>query len=409
MATIIDGSLTPRGKKISFPNGMEWYESNVSNKYIYDIKYANGLWLATSGTNGIYGSSDGKNWSQDIFTGLSVSFSLCYADGLWVSAGTGLYYSTDGKSWSPSNITSVGFRSVHNANGIWIAGSSDSHGLYYSTDGKKWTQSNITSGKFSNTIFKHLIYNANGIWVAGACDSNLGLYYSINGMNWTHSNISSIDITCVNYANGIWEATSTTTGVYYSLDGKSWTLGLNVADYYNNVQYGNGLWVASSDNHGTYSSFNGKNWVQGNLEGTGIQNLNYANGIWIAERNSVGSADKGILYSFDGKNWVWSNITSGYRFSLFNANGMWVAGNQISPLKLLYSPTWEVSTPPRTVSEEWVLKSSVTASPLTIPGESGFLTLPLEADFSSGLTAYDKFVLVEDGSSSLSLGDHFTV
>lgn len=385
MATIIDGSLTPRGKKKSFPNGMVWYESNISNNDIHDIKYGNGLWLATTGSSKkIYASVDGKNWSADIVKGPTDSFcySFCYADGLWVIAGTGLHYSTDGKNWSASNITSGTFYSVHNANGMWIAGGYGV-GLYYSADGKNWTKSNITSGNFADSGFKHVICNANGLWVAGAINPTNGLYYSTNGKTWTQSNISSLGITCVNYANGIWEATSKTTGVYYSLDGKSWSLGLNVADYYNDVQYGNGLWVASSDHHGTYFSVDGKNWSQGNLEGTGIQNLSYANGIWLAERNSVGSANKGILYSVDGKNWVWSNITAGYRFCFLNANGIWVAGNQISPFKLLYSPTWEVSTPPRTVSEEWVLKRSVNmTSPVNLSRQS------INVEFQSALQDY---------------------
>ena len=125
-----------------------------------------------------------------------------------------------------------------------------------------------------------------------------------------------------------------------------------------------------------------------------------ANGLWVI------ATSIGLYYSSDATTGTKSNITSGEFRSVYNANGIWVAGTSSG---LYYSPTWEVSTAPRSVSEEWVLKSSVTASPLTIPGESGFLTLPLEADFSSGLTAYDKFVLVEDSSSSLSLGDHFTI
>lgn len=118
MATIIDGSLAPRGKKISFPNGMEWYQSNVTSGGFQCIYHANNIWVA--------GSSD-----------------------------KGLYYSVDGKSWAQSNITSSTFYSVYNANGLWVA--AGQAGLYYSTNGTHWVQSNLTSGKFLS------VYNANGI------------------------------------------------------------------------------------------------------------------------------------------------------------------------------------------------------------------------------------------------------
>ena len=69
-----------------------------------------------------------------------------------------------------SKIISGQFRFVYNANGIWVAGSTN--GLYYSEDGITWTESNITSGYFE------CIYNANGIWVTGG--DKYGLYYSIS-------------------------------------------------------------------------------------------------------------------------------------------------------------------------------------------------------------------------------------
>jgi hypothetical protein len=79
----------------------------------------------------------------------------------------------NGTKWTQSNITSGSFKSVYNANGIWVAGSEFHSGLYYSVDGKEWTQSNITSGGFQS------VYNANGIWVAGS-GGDSGLYYSVS-------------------------------------------------------------------------------------------------------------------------------------------------------------------------------------------------------------------------------------
>ena len=105
--------------------------------------------------------------------GVSAKIFNCiyYANGIWVAGGTnsiGLCYSTDGKVWFQSDITSGYFECVYYANGIWVAAG---NGLYYSIDGKTWTQSNITSGSF------YSVYYSNGIWVAGS-DNNKGLYYS---------------------------------------------------------------------------------------------------------------------------------------------------------------------------------------------------------------------------------------
>ena len=75
----------------------------------------------------------------------------------------------NGTAWTRISYNGY-FNAVHNANGIWVAGSGGDTGLYYSVDGKEWTQSNITSGYFN------AVHNANGIWVAG---SSGGLYYSV--------------------------------------------------------------------------------------------------------------------------------------------------------------------------------------------------------------------------------------
>ena len=403
MATIIDGSLAPRGKKVSFPNGMEWYESNITSGRFPRVHYADGLWVAGSTNEGLYYSLNGKTWAQSNITSLSF-ISLYKADGLWIAGGynTGLYYSIDGKIWKQSNITSGHIFSIYNANGLWVVGGSSSKGILYSVDGKTWTSSNITSKQID------VIYYADGLWVAGSTEN--GYYYSTNGKTWTQSNISSGYANSIYKANGLWVLGGD--GIYYSTDGKTWTQS-NITSNSMTIHYYNGVWVAGdgSQQTGLYFSTDGKSWSPAicNYEFVQVNGIFGSSGIYIAAAiggDRTGSKT-GASYSIDGKTWYMIPLKdNAYAYAMYAANGMWVAATSQG---LYYSPTWEVSTPPRTVSEEWVLKSSVIVSPLTIPGESGFLTLPLEADFSSGLTAYDKFVLVEDGSSSLSLGDHFTI
>ena len=69
-------------------------------------------------------------------------------------------------------MTSYGFYTVYYANGIWVAGSNNSHGLWWSTDGKDWTQG---TGSMTSYTFNS-VYYANGIWIAGS--NRYGLWWS---------------------------------------------------------------------------------------------------------------------------------------------------------------------------------------------------------------------------------------
>lgn len=97
---------------------------------------------------------------------------------------------------------------IYCANGIWVAGSSDS-GLWYSTDGKSWKNA-IYGGNFTD------IYCTHGVWVAASSD---GLYYSTNGIRWYVSDNGNGNFYDVHYANGVWVAGSdNNAGLYYSTD-----------------------------------------------------------------------------------------------------------------------------------------------------------------------------------------------
>ena len=282
------------------------------------------------------GFPNGMEWTQSNIT--SGNFNTVYnANGLWVAGSSnnkGLYYSTDGKTWTQSNITSGYFGTVYNGNGMWVAGSSSNSngkGLYYSTDGKTWTQSNITQYTFDT------VYNSNGLWVAG-CSSH-GLYYSTNGKNWTRSNITSVSIYTVYNGNGMWVAgstgTSTTNGLYYSTDGKNWTQSNITSGKYISVYNANGLWVTSDwyGDNGLMYSTDGKTWKQSNLTSGKCEGVYNANGLWVAGSSN----NKGLYYSTDGKNWTQSNITSGCFQSIYNASGIWVASDWHGVKGILYS------------------------------------------------------------------------
>ena len=96
-------NLLPEG---NFPNGKKWTKSNSINT-CSTIKYADGLWVASSINVGIYYSTNGKDWTLGNNTYQRV-YSIEYADGVWVASDEKLkviIYSTDGKEWLQSNIT----------------------------------------------------------------------------------------------------------------------------------------------------------------------------------------------------------------------------------------------------------------------------------------------------------------
>lgn len=403
MATIIDGSLAPRGEKKSFPNGIEWYESNITDGSFHRVHYANDIWVASTMGAGVYYSLNGKIWAKSNITSFGFN-SINYANGLWVagSGANGLYYSTNGRLWTKSNITSSTFYSVYNANGLWVAGGSSSRGILYSVDGKTWTSSNLTSKQIN------VIYYADGLWVAGSADS--GIYYSTNGKSWIHSNVTSSSASSIYKANGLWVCGGG--GIYYSTDGKTWTQS-NITSNSMKIHYYNGVWVAgdSSQTTGFYFSADGKSWSPAicSYESVQVNKIFGSSGIYIAA--AIGTDKTGIktgaAYSIDGKTWQMVPLKgTTYGYSIYAANGLWVAATSKG---LYYSPTWEVSTPPRAVSEEWVLKSAATTSSLNFSTVTLFDTIPFDANFSSGLTDYDQFVLVHDGESTINLGGHFKV
>lgn len=386
MATIIDGSLAPRGKKKSFPNGMEWYESNITSGKFSKPYYGNNLWLVpcvTTGSASLYYSIDGKSWiDTGLFKNVSIQ-GIMYANGLWIIAcNEGLYYSYSGKVWTKiSSISGVCYI-IYNYNGLWVT-SNDSK-TYYSMDGLNWTES------ASNVYGLYNISAANGLWLASNIDGMQ--YYSSDGKSWVQGSLGNFDAIC--NSGGLWVAGSGGGKLSYSSDGKTWTLGTNINSTIYTIINAQGIWIAGA-RAGIWYSIDGKAWYK--VLSKEVISIYNANGIWIA------GASDGIYYSVDGKQWE-NGENAAPQIRVLAANGMWVAATGNG---LYYSPTWEVSIPPRTVSEEWVLKSSITTSSLNFSSDS-FAKIPWDCEFSSGLADYDQFVLVHNGGN-MNLGDKFTV
>lgn len=77
-----------------------WTKAIVTGDSSYDpefnfVRYANGIWIAGSNTQGLWYSSDGKSWTQSSGSGVTnKSFADAYfANGTWVAGSTIPYYS----------------------------------------------------------------------------------------------------------------------------------------------------------------------------------------------------------------------------------------------------------------------------------------------------------------------------
>lgn len=261
-------------------DGIHWNAGlSLSNSYFDCVYYADGIWVA-GGALGLYWSTDGKNWT--LGDNSINAWCIYYANGLWVAGSyylqpSGLYWSTDGKTWTQGTGTTRGFTSICYANGIWVAGSSETSSqafFFWSIDGKSWTQGTlITSGSI------WCIHYANGIFVAGTSNS---LYWSTDGQTWTQGTGATTGAlsNSIYYANGIWVA-----GVFWSTDGKNWTRGTGGGADIKGVYYASGLWVAG----GYFWSTDGKNWTRSEFGSAGYSwAVYFANGVWVSVTDRIG-------------------------------------------------------------------------------------------------------------------------
>ena len=86
--------------------------SNVSDN-LYDIHYANGLWVAVGGGGAITTSGDGETWTKRTSNVSDNLYNVHYANGLWVAVGGGEAITTsgDGETWTKrtSNVNTPNF------------------------------------------------------------------------------------------------------------------------------------------------------------------------------------------------------------------------------------------------------------------------------------------------------------
>lgn len=291
-------------------NGKSWTQGTsdlpaMTSCGFTSVYYANGIWCACgtyppsgSGGVGMFWSVDGKTWTLAT-SGQGVSFrKVLYANGLWVAvSGTGsnqgIWWSEDGDTWTQcTDGSSYGFWEIYYANGLWMAGSSQ-HGIFISTDGKNWE-------RYGGTVTYLSVWYANGMWVAGTSE---GLKYSEDPENdgWSNTDTTSGQFWSVRYANGMWVAGSYTY-IFWSIDGTHWNQGNVDSGQWECVYFANGMWIATdsaTSSHGVVYSIDGKNWTQ--ITGKDLTFYRcyspyFANGIWVfGSLSGVAYSDYALL------------------------------------------------------------------------------------------------------------------
>ena len=178
-------------------------------------------------------------------------------------------------------------------------------------NGTEWTQSNITSGKGRGFLY------ANGLWVAGGDI----LRYSTDGKTWTDATPTSREdefenFNAVDYANGLWLASSGYLGLWSSTDGKTWSCILDSDEGFGGVAFVGGFWFVYEGGILRFSE-DGATWSAGYDFGDNIVKAMYEYGVYLVATGS------GIYYSEDAT--VWTKVLSKYCYTICNGSGVFVA------------------------------------------------------------------------------------
>ncbi len=254
----------------------------------------NGSLYSTSGADGVYMTSDGTNWTQQIngLNAVAAQTKHIGTDGTYLYVGTpdGVYRSNDnGNSWNPtdnvnmvSSATNYG-RYFHHFNGVTFcvtsANMNSGGGVFRSTDnGTTWTLS--AGGIPTNEICMSMLQIGSDLFMG----TNFALYKSTdNGLNWTV--VPGLNAALYNglyYHNGRFIALSShpVTSLHYSDDdGATWQAGTGDLKGYTLcgiVEGANDTLFAFAGFEGVfYSIDDGASWVDitGNITGLDLFSL----------------------------------------------------------------------------------------------------------------------------------------
>jgi hypothetical protein len=426
-------------------NGIDWIVRSVGlSQPLSFVAFGAGVYVASSysastGSSGLYYSSDLNNWTMAV-NGLptTASFScLIYANGLFVAASfaSGIYTSSDGITWT-QRATTQNTRDIIYANGLFVA-LANTVPIVTSPDGITWTVRSV-AGMGASVSLRKVIY-ANGLFVAvggGGGGNSATIVTSPDGITWTIRN-SSYVLPSLNYV--VWNGTNfiavATLGVYYvSPNGITWTpqndvsmanflcvdvvfgrtiafgqkvvvlaggsrveqmttaIGWNGAFSAQNAQRANpqgiayngtDLYVAVGGNNGIYTSSDGVEWTgrfaqpASAVAGTAnFDKVYYVNNTFIAMGGFATNQDS-VFTSTDGITWTVRNFTSnGMNAAAALGSTIVVVGQGSTATNCYSSTNGGVSWTGRSVAANALSDITTAFSLFVAVGQSGIFTSP---------------------------------
>lgn len=249
-------------------DGENWQIIDLSTPAVslYDITYANGLYVAVGQQGLIVVSNDGINWKQ-VDSGISSTLNgISYINNIWVAVGNHgtILTSLDGYIWQTKYTrTDIDyyFQKAVYGKGVYVVVGADYnlHGcVYTSPDTVTWTQQyeNLTiKNVFTSVTFDGSMFVAVGQGGRLSCSSN--------GTHWGEMT-SNFDVTTINeikYYNGLFVAVGDAGKIGTSTTGTSFTLktGYTTKDIYG-LTYGDGKWISVGITGKIGKSLDGNVW-----------------------------------------------------------------------------------------------------------------------------------------------------
>lgn len=311
-------------------NAEDWQPRAAPTDFV-DIVYGSNRWVAVTGGNRIYTSTDLQNWTYTSVSpfGGPVLGTVCFGEGRFVASGAWapdqpngvlsgsvIYYSSDGVAWYSASLGGLdAFGEIKSS--VFAAGQFvvvQTGSFLRSTNGETWEK---ITGFDAGGALRGITGSTIGLFLAVGAEG--AMLRSDDAQAW---NVVSVnpreDVQGVAYAAGHFVAVGGSP--YYiggpvgsavvltSTNGNDWQASLtNLYNQLSAVAYGNGLWVVCGDDGGIFTSSDAMNWTNNSLPPTthDLHELVYGNGRFIAFAKSRDL----VYHSTNGVNWV-SNETA---------------------------------------------------------------------------------------------------
>ena len=405
------------------PDGVVWSQQPSLTNSLFDVAFANGLFVAVGGeftpttsfSGNVYTSPDGAHWTKRASDTTQPLTAVVFGAGHFVAVGPRLVcsVSSDGQTWTSHpgpGANSITFR----ADSFVAAG--DNGNISASIDGINWssrpsgTTENLYDVAFGKGLF--VVVGANGTvltspftetWTAEPSGTTATLrsillmnetfvaagdggtiLTSALGTTWTRGDSGeTVNLLGLGGSNGIFVGVGTSGMILTSPDGVAWdrrTVAATVADL-NDVTAGSAGFVAVGQAGAIVTSPNGVSW---SVRGSGVSNdlfrLAFANGRFV----TVGSA--GVILT-SGSAVDWQPCVSGSSRDLRGiafGNGLFVAVGDGGTV--LVSPTGESWTPrdPGTTSDLLSVTFGQGVFVTTGPRAANFMVSSNGSDWTAG-------------------------